>query len=256
MFFSHLCRNFFNLYSLLKLKGLIAVSLFTLLPHSASAKPLPEFNVTFEVHAFDIMFGISKQALTCQDQNCTLTATATPSGLASLFVSESTYEEITFLNNSDNLKWLSYLKQSGEDLSDLENVKTVSMIRSEKDSHIRYPERDKQWPNQENIYDIVSIAYALQYRKLNQLALNDIYLQDTSGQEKLNISQPKSRSEVELADLETSLISEQYEFATSKAKVKIWLLPTYHYFPGRVDVYNIQKDKTITLLLQEPPKIR
>lgn len=229
--------------------------LITLLPFKLSAATLPEFDATFEVHAFDIMFGISKQSFRCHNQDCTLKATASPSGLASFFVSESTYEEIQFKQTANTLKWLSYSKKAGDDLNDLENIKTVTLKRSTDQTEILYLEREKRWDNQSNLFDVASIAYAIQYYKLNSLPIEGFHLQDTSGQDALTISQIKPSQELELSDQETTLKAEQYQFKTSKAEVKIWLLPTYQYFPGRVDVYNIAKDRTITLLLQQPPKI-
>ncbi|HHS99653.1 MAG TPA: DUF3108 domain-containing protein [Thiomicrospira sp.] len=234
---------------------MVLALLITLLPLKLIAAPLPEFDATFEVHAFDIMFGTSKQSFRCQKQDCTLKATASPSGLASFFVSESTYEEIAFKQTADSLQWLSYSKKSGDDLTDLENVKTITLKRSANGTEVIYPEKEKRWDNQTNLYDVASIAYAIQYYKLNSLPIKGFYLQDTHGQDAITITQTNTSQELELADLETTLKAEQYQFKTRKAEVKIWLLPEYQYFPGRVDVYNIEKDRTITLLLEQPPKI-
>ncbi len=245
-----------SLLSLMRVNSVVVFLLFSLTCSIAYAKPLPEFDATFEVHAFDIVLGNSKQSLNCQGEKCTLSATAKPSGLASLFISEKTHEEIKLTQNGPNLTWHSYVKQAGDDLKDKKKLKTVSLIRASDSSNIFYPEKDKQWPNQTKIFDIVSIAYALQHHQLNKLAIEGFYLQDTYGQEKLSIRSNQPVKELELADFKTQVKAVPFEFNTSKANVKIWLLPEHHYFPGRVDVYNIEKEKTITLLLKKLPNIR
>lgn len=230
----------------------ILILLSLLLPISIQAATLSDFSAKFAVDAFDIKLGTSTQNLKCQNQNCVLTATAKPSGLASLFIKETT-EEIIHLEQTDKqFIWQSYQKKT----ITRDAVKTVSFVKTHESpsTQVHYVEKDRFWPHQNKLFDMVSIAYALQFYRLNQLPLADFHLQDTGYQAALNITLANPDSSVELADLETELKAEQYHFETSKAKVKIWLLPRYDYFPGRIDVYNIESEKTITLLLEEPPK--
>ncbi|MDG6777713.1 DUF3108 domain-containing protein [Thiomicrorhabdus sp. zzn3] len=228
---------------------LMAVSILAL-PDYAFAKPLPQFQARFEVDAFGIKLGTSEQELKCIEAHCTLTATAKPSGLASLFVNEQT-EEIIHLQQSDtDFIWQSYQKTTFKK----GNVsKTVRFIATD-DNQVHYVEKDRFWPHNPNVFDMVSIAYALQFYLLNQKPLTGFHLQDTGSQDAVTIQALNGKSRIDLADMETTVEAQGLAFETPKAKIKIWLLPAYDYFPGRIEVYNIEKDKTITLLLEEPPK--
>lgn len=222
-----------------------------LLPASIQAATLTDFDAIFAVDAFDIKLGTSSQSLRCVDQECVLTATAKPSGLASLFIKESTEENIRLKQTDKQLIWQSYLKKT----ITRDAVKTVRFVKTQENPpQVHYVEKDRFWPLQNRLYDMVSIAYALQFYRLNQQPLTGFHLQDTGYQAVLDIKLVKPDDVLELADLKTEIDAEQYHFETSKAKVKIWLLPRYDYFPGRIDVYNIESEKTITLLLEEPPK--
>ncbi|WP_373020299.1 DUF3108 domain-containing protein [Thiomicrorhabdus sp.] len=238
----------FSLFSFFALTLLFAT-------HAAHAATIKTFSAKYEVQAFDIKLGTSVQTLECNGQECTLTAKAKPSGLASMFINEAT-EEVIHLKQTDNeLIWQSYQKTTHTNSKTPEILKTVKFVKTETDPvQVHYVEKDRFWPLHSKLFDMVSMAYALQYAKLNQQPLNNFYLQDTGAQDAVTVEPYGEAENLELADLETSVESEQYRFETSKAKVKIWLLPRYDYFPGRIDVYNIESEKTITLILEELPK--
>lgn len=222
---------------------------------TAHASSLPNADLEFEVHAFDIVFGKSKQTLRCHQNNCQLTAIARPSGLASWFVSESTREVIQFRQTKQQLTWLSYRKEAGDDLDDTDDLKTVTLKR-DANNQVTYPEKNKQWPQQPNLFDMVSISYALAFRRLNQQSLTGLVIQDTYGQDPITIQANNKKQTLELADFKTEVNTQILQFETKVAKVKIWQMPQYDYLPARVDVYNKEKDKTITLLLTQLPKLK
>ncbi|WP_178861070.1 DUF3108 domain-containing protein [Thiomicrorhabdus cannonii] len=229
---------------------LLSVASFTT---QAAARNLPEFNAMFAVHAFNIKLGTSEQQLSCENSDCTLVATAKPSGFASLFVKEYTEERVALQQHNESLAWQSYQKiihrKDGND-------KTVTFELSDgQPSEVLYPEKQRRWPLQGKLYDMASIAYALQFARLNNQPLSDFYLQDTHGQEAITLTPMPDLKEVALADFETSYPAEAYGFATSKAKVKVWLLPEYSFFPAKIEVYNTEADKTIILVLEELPEL-
>ncbi len=225
------------------------------LPMNASAAVIKDFKASFEVDAFDIKLGTSQQTFRCEQQNCTLTATASPSGIASWFLHEETEEIIHLQQTESGFAWQSYQKITRSTSEKGKILKTVNFVKTDSmPVRVNYIEKERFWPIKPKLYDMVSIAYALQYAKLNKQPLNGFHLQDTNLQEAVDISDSNPIESLELADLETTVDAERFEFETSKAKIKVWLLPSYDYFPGRIDVYNIEKDKTITLLLEELPE--
>jgi len=235
----------------------LALSLLAGTSFSVHAKTVPEFDATFNVHAIGIDLGESKHTFRCEENQCTLKAVSEPQGLARLLINESSQETIKLYQDDQRFEWQSYEKKAGKDLSDPSTLKTKYLyVDKRTPPQIVYPKKNRSWPVKDKLYDVVSLAYAVQYYLINQQPLINLHLQDYKYQESLSITRNPAVKELEFFDEESWAKAVQYEFTTSKAKVKIWLLPTYHYFPGRVDVYNIQKDKTITLLLQEPPKIR
>lgn len=235
-----------------QLKPLLLGGWLVALPFTIQAATIPDFNARFEVHAFGIKLGTSEQRFQCRNDACSLKALAAPSGLASWFVNEKTDETVELTQNNKHFTWQRYLKKSGPDLD--HPKKTVEFVR-QTNGRVFYVEKERSWQAHSGVYDMVSIAYALQYRRLNQLSLDGLYLQDTHDQEKLKITPLKSNTNLDLADPEATVHSETFTFETSKAKVKIWLIKTHQYFPGRIEVYNKEKDKTITLLLEELPEI-
>ncbi|MBD3755083.1 MAG: DUF3108 domain-containing protein [Gammaproteobacteria bacterium] len=219
----------------------------------AAARNLPEFNASFAVHAFNIQLGTSEQQLTCENSDCTLVATAKPSSFASLFVKEYTEERVALQQHNASLVWQGYQKITHRKNG---NDKTVTFELSDSQpAEVLYPEKQRSWPLQDKLYDMASIAYALQFARLNKEPLNNFYLQDTHGQEAIAPTLVNEVKEVTLADFETSYPAEAYSFATSKAKVKVWLLPEYSFFPAKIEVYNTEADKTIILVLEELPEL-
>jgi len=236
-----------------------AVSLFLiagLFPAITSAEPLKAFNAEFNVHALGMKLGVSKHSLRCEQENCTLKAISKPQGLAKLLLNESSEETIKLKQSYNQFKWLAYQKKVGKDLSDPKNLKVDTFFINDKQpAEIVNPAKQKSWPVQAEVYDSLSLAYAVQFNVLNQKPLNALFLQESKRQQAMTFNTGFSEVDLKLDNGKTLKKTQLFQFKTEKTNVKIWLLPTYDYFPARVDVYNIKKDKTLTLLLQEPPKI-
>ena len=241
-----------------QLFGLLGfIGLAICLPLNVHAQPIPEFTATFNIHALSMKLGVSKHSLACQQTNCTLSAASKPQGLAKFFLNERSLETIKIQQTDSQFKWLAYEKKYGENLSEKGKFKTDAyFINPQNPNEIINPRRQKNWPIQPEIYDSISLAYAVQFNVLNEKALNQLFLQENKRQQPLILKKAFTKAPLTLDNGQTLPKAQLFEFKTLQSEVKIWLLPTYGYFPGRVDVYNIKKDKTLTLVLQEPPKIQ
>lgn len=232
--------------------GLTALTALATTAKAQSSAALPEFEARYAVHAFNIQLGTSQQQLTCQDHHCTLTAIAKPSGFASLFVKEYTEERVTLQQRHDSLSWQGYQKITHRADG---TAKTVTFeVTDSRPVEIFYPEKKRRWPMPDKLYDMASIAFALQFARLNNQPLSGFHLQDTDAQEAIDLTPIAAVNEVNLADFETAYSAEAYAFSTPKAKVRVWLLPQYNFFPAKIEVYNTDADKTIILVLEELPK--
>lgn len=235
----------------------IGIVLGFMLPLSAFAQPLSDFNATFKIQALGMNLGTSKHTFKCNETGCTLTAYSKPEGLAKLLLNERSQETIQIEQLNNQFKWLSYTKKYGKDLSNKDEFKVESyLVNLNTPTEIINPNRQKSWPAQLEIFDSISLAYAVQFNALNEKPLNQLFLQESKRQQPLVLKSAFTPDALTLNNGKIFANAQRFDFETQKAKVKIWLLPTYDYFPGRVDVYNIKKEKTLTLVLQEPPKIQ
>lgn len=226
------------------------------LQNSAFAASIPDFTAKFNVYAIGLKLGESNHTLRCQQSDCTLQAVSKPQGLAKILLNESSEETIKLKQTESEFIWQSYIKRYGKDLNNPKTLKTRHFFISEQPPQkVINPATKKSWPLQTQIYDSISLAYAVQFNVLNERPLNNFHLQDRKRQESLILKGAFTPLDLELDNGQTLNNTQLFEFETPRAKIKVWLLPTHHYFPGRVEVYNIKKDKTLTLLLQEPPKI-
>lgn len=239
-----------------KIRNSVSVLLIMLFQSSAFADTIPNFTANFNLYAIGMKLGSSNHTLKCLQSDCTLQAVSKPQGLVKLLYNQSSEETIKLHQTDEDLIWKSYLKRHGKDLNDPKMFKTDHFFVSDQQpTEIVNPARQQSWPMQTQVYDDISLAYAVQFNVLNERPLNNFYLQDRKLQEPVVLKGAFINSELKLDNGQTLKKAQLFEFETPRAKVKVWLLPSYHYFPGRVEVYNIEKDKTLTLLLQEPPKI-
>ena len=237
------------------LKYSVSLVVLTLFQNIAFADVIPNFNAHFNVYAIGMKLGSSHHSLNCQNSDCTLKAISKPQGLAKLLLNESSEETIKLTQTNRDFIWESYEKHHGKDLNDPNKFKVDRFFVNYQPPQILNPATKKSWPLQNQIYDSISLAYAIQFNVLNERPLNNFYLQDRKRQEFLALKNAFSSTDLELDNGQKLQKAQLFEFETPRAKVKVWLLPSYPYFPGRVEVYNREKDKTLTLILQEPPKI-
>jgi len=238
------------------LSGLILL-LSALHVTSSSAQTLPDFKSTYYVNAFGVDLGKAKHSFQCQQADCTLISYAKPSGLAALFFNDTSTETIKLKQTDKTLKWLSYHKLGISEKDGHKKEKHVTMKLDEPNNQIVYVEKNRVWPIQPNTFDLMSIAYAIQYFKLNNRSLESIelHVQDNNFQEKLAF---KSIDKVDSLTLEFSdkeFKAFQYTLESKKSRIELWLLPNHHYFPSKIRLINKQEDKTITLNLAELPKL-
>ncbi|WP_127470681.1 DUF3108 domain-containing protein [Thiomicrorhabdus aquaedulcis] len=229
------------------------VSVISLHSVLAYAEPLTNFNATFSVHAFGVTLGQSNQSLRCNAQQCTLISDTRPTGWARAFVSEYSVETIKLTQTNNTLTWLQYQKMGVFTEDGIEQKKWVTLQRDAQNGRILYTEKNRTWPEQTALYDIISLVYAMQHAKLNQQPLTQFYVQDTNFQDKIVFKTLDQASFIDLDFSKSPVNSLHYAFETQGAKIDVWLLPTLRYFPGKIRVENKKENHTITLnLLQNP----
>ncbi len=238
-------------YKNMKLKFLFIILLFT--STSIFAGTLPQFKASFYVEVMGFTLGQAKHNLTCSKKNtltqtCNLISTAEPSRFMRRFINESSVEKITFEQNSSNFYWLKYQKELTRRYSDRTEIKTTTLIRDEINQLIIFEEQQKQWRNKTNVFDEISIVYAIQHAMLNNLPLNNFYLQRDKDQTAVNIEINHKTRHIDLpfaSFLKTTVVT----FKNNNMEGTIWLLNNYNYFPAKIAIHNKENNKTITLEL-------
>jgi hypothetical protein len=234
---------------------MLSASLFTSYATNSHAATLPNFSAAYHVNAYGIELGKATHRFICQKSDCTLISKAKPSGLAAMFFNDSSIETIKLTQTDSALKWLSYHKLGISEKNGKETQKHTTLTLDETNQRIWQTEKQKAWPIQENIYDLISIAYAIQYNILNNRPLTDFYVQDSNFQDKL-VYQPGNQAEKLPFDFSENWIDTvRYTFDSHNSKIELWLLPNHHYFPGKIRVTNKEEDRAITLNLAERQKI-
>ncbi|MGM0540944.1 MAG: DUF3108 domain-containing protein [Pseudomonadota bacterium] len=234
---------------------LLSVTLFTLFSTISSAATLPNFSAVYNVNAFGVDLGKARQTFSCQNGDCTLISVAKPSGLAALFFKDSSIETIKLTQTDDELKWLSYHKLGISVKDGKETQKHTTLTRDEAHQKIWHSEKQKSWPLQANIYDLMSVAYAIQYNKLNNRPLTGLYVQDSNFQDKLTLTSGGKAEALQFDFTKELIDTQRYSFESHNSTIELWLLPNHNYFPGKIRVTHKDKDRAITLNLAELQKI-
>lgn len=240
---------------LMLLMTLLLASLFTLFSTTSSAATLPNFSAVYNVNAFGVDLGKARQTFNCQNGECTLISIAKPSGLAALFFKDSSVETIKLSQTNDELKWLSYHKLGISEKEGKETQKQTTLTRDETHQKIWHTEKQKAWPIQANIYDLMSITYAIQYNKLNNRPLTNLYVQDSNFQDKLTLTSADKAEALKFEFAKELIDTQRYTFESHNSTIELWLLPNHSYFPGKIRVTHKDKDRAITLNLAELQKI-
>lgn len=218
---------------------------------SALATPLADFKAVFDVDAFGFTVGKAKQNFSCtgqEVQTCTLTSIAKPPSWAERFINESSVEKITLQQTADQFNWLKYQKNLTRRYDDRTEYKTITLKKDHQHKQITFVEEKKNWPIQLQIFDEISIVYAIQHAVLNNQALDNFYLQGDKVQQKLAIYIKKHNEIIDLP-FDENLNSTFVIFKNDNIHAKVWLLNEHQYFPGRIKIANKKTNKTITLEL-------
>ncbi len=225
------------------------------------AQTLPNFKANFDVQFMGFNLGTAKQQFSCQNNLCTLTSVAKPEGLVAKFVNESTVETIKIQQSDTLFRWLSYHKTLTRHKSGRTIIKQMDLVRQ--NNQVIYLQADalmpRTWPASDNLYDTLSLAYAIQYRLLNHRPITGLILQDEKGQYPLQLLD-RAQDSVELPWLDDEVPATYLKFKTNFATLRLWLLNPgtlkqgLNFFPAVVEVYNKRTDKTVELSLQSPPK--
>ncbi|MDX1352149.1 MAG: DUF3108 domain-containing protein [Thiomicrorhabdus sp.] len=240
-----------------KTKTYIVASVFTLfggftaLP--AYSAELADFKAVYDVDALGLTLGQAKHQFTCSDSNCTLKSDAKPSGFAAVFFKDSSHETIQLTQTQDELTWQSYHKLGISYKDDKVKEKQQNFIFNAEQNKVIYPEKQREWPMQPQLFDSISIAYAIQHAVINQQSVEQFTLQDANFQDKLTLKSTDEEAFVAIDFADDNLDAVKYHFASDHVEIELWLLPKYNYFPGKIRIVN-KEEKTITLTLAEPPK--
>ena len=168
-----------------KTLGLNAVVFLCLsLTQPLYAAKLPNFNAVFDVEAAGLTLGQAKHSMQCKDSICTLKSDAKPSGLAAVFFKDSSHETITLHQTENTLNWQSYHKLGISYKNDIAKEKATNLKLVTEENKVVYPEKNREWPMQPQLFDVMSIAYAIQHAQLNNLPMNNFTLQDSNFQDK------------------------------------------------------------------------
>ena len=232
---------------------------------------LPDFHATYRVYALGMQLGESRQQFHCQQNTCTLKAKTFPTGMAKLFTDETLEETSTLIHQARQLQWQTYLKKkfSGGKLK-----KTVTLKRE--NDHVRYVEKNRQFPLRQHLYDLLSLPVALSfYLQQHPDALPDrLYAQDNNWQDALTIVERAQKDHYTFGDTRPGLSSDEtlpvtedshnddravralrYTLDMPHARVRIWLMPDHAMLPAQVEIYRKDDRHTLTLKLAEPPHL-
>lgn len=233
----------------------ITALLLILLSTSSYAKTLSDFDAKFDVQIMGMNVGQAKHRFRCEQNNCILKTQAKPSGLGALMSSDSSSETIRFQQDDNFLKWLSYdkvgiSKKNGETVKKFRSLKREGQqVHAFKNQRLK-----KSWKAPDKVYDAMSFAYAIQFAVLNKQPIENIYLQDTGFQDLLSLVSKNNNANLALDFSEDSFSAYKYVFNSKHSKISLWLLPTFNYFPSKIQIIN-HNDKKITLYLAEPPRL-
>ncbi len=219
------------------------------------AATLPNFKTSYYVNAFGVDLGKAKHRFTCHQQNCTLVSEAKPSGVAAMFFKDRSIETIQLQQTPTSFTWLSYHKQGISKKNGNEEIKHTTLKRDKANQKIVYVEKKRNWPIQPNTFDIMSLAYAIQYFKLNNRPLNtiELHIQDSNFQEKLQLKQANHPEPLHFKFSNNAFNTLKYTLESKQSRLELWLLPNYDYFPSKIRLIDKKENKTITLNLAELP---
>lgn len=233
-------------------RSLIITSLLTLSWH-ANALPLKNFDVEFDVRVLGFKVGTAYQNLHCDAEgNCLLTSEAKPPSWARRFINEESIEKTRLKQTKTDLTWLEYKKYLTRHYDDETIHKTYTLVRNPDKKQIDFLEEKKHWPEQKHVYDMISMAYGVQFMVLTKQSLDNLYLQDDKVQQRFRFTTKFEDDEIELP-FEEEAQTKLFEFHNGKIDAQLWLMPSLNYFPVRIIILNKEEDRKIELELKKQP---
>jgi hypothetical protein len=219
---------------------------------TTQAHTLPaNFDANFAVYVLGFNIGTIKQQMRCHQQDCTLTNDASPPDWAKRFINESSFETIRLQLDGQNLTWLSYHKALTRRYDN--ETKQIDTHLIAQADQVVYPEKALTWPKPAHLFDMVSLAYALQFYAQQSSTLPAFVLQDDQRQQALNFTTQAKPSQTHL-NYKSDMNARLYEWNTDDFEVKVWLIEELNLFPGRIEVLNKREDRRIRLSLEQPPR--
>ncbi|BBP43388.1 DUF3108 domain-containing protein [Thiosulfativibrio zosterae] len=243
-----------KIYSQL-LKSFIPVVLL-LMTDTVQAVTLKDFKATFDVRVLGFNVGEATQTLSCDqdDHQCNLVSEAIPPSWARRFINEESIEKIQLSMSEEQFKLLEYKKLLTRHYDDKTEHKTYTIQLETQPKQLRYLEGDKTWPAEPLAFDVISLAYAIQYQVLNKRPLEGFYLQDEKQQTLIELKKTFIEDDIEPDFVDDAISALRFEFSNAKIEAKLWLVPQYGYFPGRIEILNKEKDRRIVLEINKAPK--
>lgn len=221
---------------------------------AVNAAKLPEFEALFDVKAFGLTLGQAQQKLTCKKEACELSSYAKPTGFAANFFQDTSLEIITLQQQNSQLIWRSHYKKETLYKDNTKEVKERKVYVNAENSKILHSQNTQQWPIKKQVYDSISMAYAIQHALINNAPLDQFTLQTFKYQEPLRLQSDQQYETLALSFAKDVTEAVKYRFESTKAKISIWLLPNEQYFPAVIQVTK-DDNKTVTLTLAERPAI-
>lgn len=235
--------------------SILSFSLMLLLITSPFANALQGFDAEFGVRLMGVKIGNVDHKMQCHQNACTLTSEAIPPRWARRFINESSVETVQLRVNEQQLEWQSYNKKLERRYSDRVVQIETDFIYDAQTNRIHYPQKDRTWEAKPNTFDLISIAYALQfYAQKNPNRLPELTLQEEDQQQTIQFRVENKKTRVHL-DYKSNLDARFYEWETEEHHIKIWLIEELNLFPGRIDVYNKRVDRRLRLVLNQAPKL-
>lgn len=232
------------------LKGLLILGLS--LTSSVQANPTQSFDAEFAVRLMGFNVGTVQQKMRCQSDTCTLTSQAEPPRWARRFINESTHETSQILTQNNQFRWLSYHKDlTRREAKETKRIQT-DLIADLDNERIHFPQKDREWPGDPYVYDIMSIAYALQFYALKGQPTPPLVLQEEKQQTRLKFKLANQPTQTHL-NYKSNVKARYYEWTTDTQEIKVWLIEALNFFPGRIEVNNHEVKRRVVLSLDAPP---
>lgn len=214
---------------------------------SVYAAPLPEFDAVYKIKVSFFTIGQAFQSLHCQAEICTLTNTAAPPDWAKAYVNETVKETVLLQQTQNALTWQQYHKYLTREVNG--KTKQIETHLQRQANQVVLNKGEKTWPFTSLVFDAISLPYAIQYARLNNLAFNQFIIQDDKSQTPLIYDSGFVSKKIDLP-IGDNIQTERFRFHNDKIDAQLWLAPKWQYLPVKMVLTNKEKDRVITLELE------